>query len=75
MNVNYGLTLMAAHRYPEAIAQIQKVLERDPTFSPASFYLSHVYASVGRYREAVNELRKSALIKNNISWTADCKDI
>jgi predicted Zn-dependent protease len=26
MNVNYGLTLMVAHRYPEAIAQIQKVL-------------------------------------------------
>jgi len=71
MNVNYGLTLMAAHRYPEAIAQIQKVLERDPTFSPASFYLSQVYASVGRYGEAVNELRKSALIKNNISSPAD----
>jgi serine/threonine protein kinase/tetratricopeptide (TPR) repeat protein len=71
MNVNYGLTLMVAHRYPEAIAQIQKVLERDPSFSPASFYLSQVYASVGHYGEAVNELRKSALIKNNISSTAD----
>jgi serine/threonine protein kinase/tetratricopeptide (TPR) repeat protein len=71
MNVNYGLTLMVAHRYLEAIAQIQKVLERDPSFSPASFYLSQVYASVGHYGEAVNELRKSALIKNNISSTAD----
>jgi serine/threonine protein kinase/tetratricopeptide (TPR) repeat protein len=71
MNVNYGLTLMVAHRYPEAIAQIQKVLERDPSFSPASFYLSQVYASVGRYGDAVNEVRKSALIKNNISATAD----
>jgi tetratricopeptide (TPR) repeat protein len=71
MNVNYGLTLMVAHRYPEAIAQIQKVLERDPSFSPASFYLSQVYASVGRYGDAVNELRKSTLIKNNISSTAD----
>jgi serine/threonine protein kinase/tetratricopeptide (TPR) repeat protein len=71
MNVNYGLTLMVAHRYPEAITQIQKVLERDPSFSPASFYLSQVYASVGRYGDAVNEVRKSALIKNNISATAD----
>jgi serine/threonine protein kinase/Flp pilus assembly protein TadD len=71
MNVNYGLTLMVAHRYPEAIAQIQKVLVRDPSFSPASFYLSQVYASVGRYGDAVNELRKSALIKDNISSTAD----
>jgi serine/threonine protein kinase/tetratricopeptide (TPR) repeat protein len=71
MNVNYGLTLMVAHRYPEAIAQIQKVLERDPSFSPASFYLSQVYASVGRYGDAVSVLRKSTLIKNNISSTAD----
>jgi len=35
---------MVAHRYPEAIAQISKVLERDPSFSPAHFYLSQVYA-------------------------------
>jgi eukaryotic-like serine/threonine-protein kinase len=59
MNVNYGLTLMVAHRYPEAIAQIQKVLERDPSFSPAHFYLSQVYASTGRYGEAVSELQKT----------------
>src|SRR5271166_2275582 len=30
-NVNYGLTLLVAHRDPEAIAQISKVLERDPS--------------------------------------------
>jgi serine/threonine protein kinase/Flp pilus assembly protein TadD len=71
MNVNYGLTLMAAHRYPEAIAQIQKVLERDPSFSPASFYLSQVYAAVGRYGEAVNELQKSAFIPGASARTAD----
>jgi TolB-like protein/tetratricopeptide (TPR) repeat protein len=59
MNVNYGLTLMVAHRYPEAIAQIQKVLERDPSFSPAHFYLSQVYASTGRYAQAVSELQKT----------------
>jgi serine/threonine protein kinase/tetratricopeptide (TPR) repeat protein len=58
MNVNYGLTLLVAHRYPEAIAQISKVLERDPSFEPAHFYLSQVYASTGRYADAVNELRK-----------------
>jgi eukaryotic-like serine/threonine-protein kinase len=60
VNVNYGLTLMVAHRYPEAIAQISKVLERDPSFSPAHFYLSQVYASTGRYADAVSELQKSA---------------
>ncbi len=58
VNVNYGLTLFVAHRAPEAIAQMQKVLERDPAFAPAHYYLSQVYASSGRYADAVNEIRK-----------------
>jgi tetratricopeptide (TPR) repeat protein len=32
----------------------------DPSFGPAHFYLSQVYASTGRYAEAVSELQKSA---------------
>jgi eukaryotic-like serine/threonine-protein kinase len=63
MNVNYGLTLMMAHRNPEAIAQINKVLERDPSFSPAHFYLSQVYLSTGRYADAVSELQKTAFAR------------
>jgi eukaryotic-like serine/threonine-protein kinase len=58
VNVNYGLTLFVARRTPEAIAQMQKVLERDPAFAPANYYLSQVYASTGRYAEAVSEIRK-----------------
>src|SRR5882724_2873078 len=58
VNVNYGLTLFVAHRTPEAIAQMQKVLERDPAFAPAHYYLSQVYASAGRYAEAVSEQQK-----------------
>jgi eukaryotic-like serine/threonine-protein kinase len=65
VNVNYGLTLMVAHRYPEAIAQISKVLERDPSFGPAHFYLSQVYASTGRYGEAMGELRKATNIRGS----------
>jgi serine/threonine protein kinase/tetratricopeptide (TPR) repeat protein len=60
VNVNYGLTLMVAHRTPEATAQMQKVLEREPAFAPAHYYLSQVYASTGRYAEAVSELKKIA---------------
>ena len=37
MNVNYGLTLMMARRFPEAIAQINKVIERDPSSSRPIF--------------------------------------
>ncbi len=61
MNVNYGLTLMIAGRLPEAIAQINKVLERDPSFGPAHFYLSQVYATQGRYADAVGEFTKTLL--------------
>jgi serine/threonine protein kinase/tetratricopeptide (TPR) repeat protein len=71
MNVNCGLTLMVAHRYPEAIAQINKVLERDPSFAPAQFYLSQVYATSGRYADAISELKKVGTFKG--SWSPDAQ--
>jgi eukaryotic-like serine/threonine-protein kinase len=58
VNTNYGMTLMVAHRYPEAIAQLQKVLERDPSFGPGNFYQSQIDAMQGRYPEAVRALEK-----------------
>jgi tetratricopeptide (TPR) repeat protein len=58
VNVNYALTLMVAHRYPEALAQMQKELEHDPSFVPAHYYLSQMYASTGQYADAVNEMQK-----------------
>jgi serine/threonine protein kinase/tetratricopeptide (TPR) repeat protein len=60
MNVNYALTLMVAHRSPEAMSHMENLLERDPSFSPAHFYLSQVYASNGRYADAISELKKTA---------------
>ncbi len=73
VNVNYGLTLMVGHRTPEAIAQMQKVLERDPAFAPANYYLSQVYASTGRYAEAVSELKKIALPPIPGSFSGDAQ--
>jgi TolB-like protein/Tfp pilus assembly protein PilF len=72
-DINYGLTLMVARRYPEALAEFNKVLERDPSFVPGRFYLSQVYANMGRYAEAVSELQKAAEIKGNGTWTADAQ--
>ncbi len=69
VNMNHGLTLTVAHQYPEAVAQFDKVLERDPSFLPAHFYLSQVYATMGRYPEAVSELQKSGPVKG--SWSPD----
>jgi serine/threonine protein kinase/tetratricopeptide (TPR) repeat protein len=72
VNTNYAMTLMEAHRYPESLAQFQKVLERDPNFFPAHYKLSHFYATTGRFADAVAELRKSFLLKP-ISVTPDAK--
>jgi TolB-like protein/predicted Ser/Thr protein kinase len=60
MNTNYATTLMVAHRYPEALAQFQKTLERDPTFGPAHHKLSQLYAVTGDFTNAVRELKKFA---------------
>jgi eukaryotic-like serine/threonine-protein kinase len=59
VNTNYALTLMNAHRYPEALAQFQKVLERDPNFLAAHYKLSQFYATTNRFADAVDEAEKT----------------
>jgi serine/threonine protein kinase/tetratricopeptide (TPR) repeat protein len=71
MNTNYAATLMDAHRYPEALAQFQKTLERDPTFRPPHHKLAHLYAATGDFVNAVNELKKFAPTPG--SWSGDAK--
>src|SRR5580704_1928321 len=57
VNTNYAVLLMEAHRYPESLAQFQKVLERDSGFAPAHYKLSQLYATTGRFADAVSELQ------------------
>jgi eukaryotic-like serine/threonine-protein kinase len=71
MNTNYATTLMDAHRFPEALAQFHKTIERDPTFNPAHHKLSELYAATGDYTNAVSELKKFATAPG--SWSADAK--
>ena len=70
VNVNYAVTLMIAGRYPESLAQFQKVLERDPAFRPGHFYLSQLYAMTGDFADAVSELQKVDLIPGSFSADA-----
>jgi TolB-like protein/Tfp pilus assembly protein PilF len=58
VSTNYAVILMEAHRYPEALAQFQKVLERDPKFEPAFYKLGQFYASTNRFTDAVSETTK-----------------
>ena len=67
VNVNYGLTLVIARRFPDGIAQMNKVIERDPSFAPAHFYLAHIYAMQGRFADAVNEMKKVGPDPNSYS--------
>jgi serine/threonine protein kinase/TolB-like protein/Tfp pilus assembly protein PilF len=71
MNTNYAVVLMDAHRYPEALAQFHKTIERDPTFVPAHHKLSHLYAATGDFPNAVSELKKFAITPG--SWSGDAK--
>ena len=57
VNLNYAVTLMMAHRYPESLAQFHKVQEGDPAFLGTHLYLSELYATMGRFAEAVSELQ------------------
>jgi tetratricopeptide (TPR) repeat protein len=71
MNTNYATTLMDAHRYPEALAQFRKTLERDPNFRPAHHKLAQLYAATGDFANAVSELHKFIPIPG--SWSPDAK--
>jgi TolB-like protein/tetratricopeptide (TPR) repeat protein len=71
VNTNYALMLMQARRYPESLAQFQKVLARDPSFPPVHYKLSQLYANTGRFADAVNEIRQ--VIPKPISASPDAK--
>ncbi len=71
VNTNYALMLMQARRYPESLAQFQKVLARDPNFPPAHYKLSQLYANTGRFADAVDEMRQ--IIPQPISASRDAK--
>ena len=75
VKTNYALTLMDAHKYSESREQFDQILERDPNFGPALFYLSQFQATQGQYADAVSNLRKSGPGEGPgaRSWSPDAK--
>jgi serine/threonine protein kinase/tetratricopeptide (TPR) repeat protein len=71
VNSNYGVILTAAHRYPEAKAQFQRVLARDPSFAPGHYKFSHLYATTGDFANALKELQLSNPVPG--SFTPDAQ--
>jgi eukaryotic-like serine/threonine-protein kinase len=56
VRTNYALTLMDAGKYPESREQFDQILQRDPAFGPAHFYLSQVQATQGQWADAINTM-------------------
>lgn len=50
-----------ARRYPRAIELLTEVIEREPTFSLARYYLALSYGFVGRTDDAIRQLRQTRL--------------
>jgi tetratricopeptide (TPR) repeat protein len=47
---------MDAGKYPESREQFDQILQRDPAFGPAHFYLSQVQATQGQWADAINTM-------------------
>ena len=58
MNVNLGWRFHSARDYPRALEQYQRTLELDPNYAAARQNLAAVYTELGRYDEALAELKK-----------------
>jgi serine/threonine protein kinase/tetratricopeptide (TPR) repeat protein len=71
VNTNYAVLLMDAKNYTESLAQFQRVLDRDPNFPPAHYRLSQLYATTGRFPEAVAEFHKA--LSKTTTVTDDAK--
>jgi serine/threonine protein kinase/TolB-like protein/tetratricopeptide (TPR) repeat protein len=56
VRTNYALTLMDTGKYPESREQFDQILQRDPAFGPAHFYLSQVQATQGQWADAINTM-------------------
>jgi serine/threonine protein kinase/tetratricopeptide (TPR) repeat protein len=70
VKTNYALTLIIAHKHPEAREQFDQILERDPNFGPALFYLSQAQAMQGQWADAVSTLKKGAPAGDTVSRRA-----
>ena len=56
-----GISWFYARDFDRAIAELQKSIAADPTFSRTYHYLAGVYAHVGRYADAVEEHQRGWL--------------
>ncbi len=59
INANLSKVYFNARRYDEAIRQLRKTVEIDPSFFVTHHYLGSAYAMKGEYSEALAEYQKA----------------
>jgi TolB-like protein len=57
-----GRTYLWARRYPDALAQLQRSVQRFPNFAMGHERLAHLYTCIGKFEEAINEETKARLL-------------
>ncbi len=59
ISANLGRILYFARRYDQAIDELRKTLDMDPSFLEAHLYLGLTYEQKGMFREAIAELQQA----------------
>jgi len=59
LSASLGRSLYYARRYDQAMEELRKTLDMDPSFVEAHLYLGWVYEQKGLFAEAVPELRRA----------------
>ncbi len=75
INMNYAVTLMAAHRFDDAYAQFNKTMQQNPDFIPPHFYISFLYAMKGQFDHANDELQRWRVLVQGLNSPEKSKEI
>jgi len=63
IGTDYALEYLFYYRkYDEAADYLKKLIETDPNYVRAHYYLSEVYIGMGRYEDSISEREKAALL-------------
>lgn len=69
VNLWLGRSFYFAHQFDRAIEQYRKLIELDPSYSWAHFFLAIAYHSVGNYDQAVEEISKAGELQGDHELT------
>lgn len=57
-----GRTYLWARRYDDALAQLQKCIQRFPNFPINHVRLAHLYTYIGRFEDAITEETRARML-------------